>query len=139
MPVAKSFLDTNILIYSFSKDDKVKRKEAIKQINHYDRVISTQVLTEFCNICIRKLMMDPLKVEYSVNEILSNCNLTIVDLDTIKLGLYIQKKYHFSYYDSLMIASSLETKCELLLSEDMADGQIIEKSLTLCNIFKNII
>jgi predicted nucleic acid-binding protein len=63
MPVAKAFLDTNILNYSFSKDDNIKRNIAINQINHYDRFISTQVLTEFCSVFIRKLKIDPLQVK----------------------------------------------------------------------------
>jgi predicted nucleic acid-binding protein len=38
MPAAKSFLDSNILIYGFVDDDdcKEKRNKAIRQINHYD-------------------------------------------------------------------------------------------------------
>jgi predicted nucleic acid-binding protein len=34
-----------------------------------------------------------------------------------------------------MVASALESGCEYLLSEDMADGQVIEGELTIRNIF----
>jgi predicted nucleic acid-binding protein len=81
--------------------------------------------------------MDLLLIEEAINLICLNNTLVVVNLDTIKHGLYIQNKYHFSYYDSLIIASALESNCEFLLSEDMNDAQVIEKSLTILNIFDN--
>ena len=36
-----------------------------------------------------------------------------------------------------MIASALENDCQYLLTEDMADGQVIEGRLTIENIFAN--
>ncbi|MDR1873106.1 MAG: PIN domain-containing protein [Deltaproteobacteria bacterium] len=137
MSVTKAFLDTNILIYIFSEDQNKKREQAISRINSYKRYISTQVLTEFCSIGIRKLKMDHLHIEVALNELCLKNGLLTVDVDTIKLGLHIQNKYHYSYYDSLIIASALESNCDYLLSEDMNNGQVIEKSLTILNIFDN--
>jgi predicted nucleic acid-binding protein len=34
-----------------------------------------------------------------------------------------------------MVASALENECAYLLSEDMTDGQVIEGTLTVRNIF----
>jgi predicted nucleic acid-binding protein len=51
-------------------------------------------------------------------------------------ALVYHEKYKFSYYDCLMIASALKTECQCLLSEDMADGQLIEGRLIIKNIFK---
>ncbi|MEI6154767.1 MAG: DNA-binding protein, partial [Deltaproteobacteria bacterium] len=45
-------------------------------------------------------------------------------------------KYQYSYYDSLIISSALEKKCQILYSEDMQDGQTIEKTLKIVNPFK---
>jgi predicted nucleic acid-binding protein len=131
----KAFLDTNILIYIFTVPENEKHKQAIEQINVYDRIISTQILTEFCSVSIRKLKMDSNHVKEAINDICSNNTLVVISLDTIQQGLYIQNKYHYTYYDSLVIASALENDCEFLLSEDMANGQVIEKSLTIRNIF----
>jgi predicted nucleic acid-binding protein len=135
MSVTKAFIDTNILLYMYSVDEPTKRKHAIIQVNNYDRFISTQVLTEFCGVSIRKLKMNSLQLEKAINAIYYNTSLVAVELDTIKFGLYIHEKYRFNYYDSLIIASALESKCEFLLTEDMNHGQIIEKQLTIRNIF----
>jgi predicted nucleic acid-binding protein len=40
-----------------------------------------------------------------------------------------------AHYDCLIIASALNSGCDYLLTEDLADGQIIENKLTVVNIF----
>jgi len=57
-----------------------------------------------------------------------------VDGETVKAALGCYEKYGYSYYDSLMLASALESGCKYLLSEDMADGHKVEGSLTIKNI-----
>jgi predicted nucleic acid-binding protein len=74
-------------------------------------------------------------VRDSITEIKNICDLIIVDDDTIVSALGCHEKYGYSFYDSLMMASALESGCAYLLSEDMADGQIIEGNLTIKNIF----
>ncbi|MDR0491735.1 MAG: PIN domain-containing protein [Oscillospiraceae bacterium] len=112
-----------------------KKQLVIHTINQYERIISTQVLNEFCNVCIRKLKMPISAVRDSITEIKNICDLIIVDDDTIVSALGCHEKYGYSFYDSLMMASALESGCAYLLSEDMADGQIIEGNLTIKNIF----
>jgi predicted nucleic acid-binding protein len=135
MPVDKAFFDTNYLIYMFSNDEKEKHNIAIKQFTNYDRIISTQVLNDFCNVCIRKVKMDLIRLETVLSEILLYTKISIVNIYTVKLALFIHSKYHYSYYDSLIIASAFENQCDYLITEDMADGQVIEKRLTIRNIF----
>jgi len=56
-------------------------------------------------------------------------------VDTIKKANTIKYKYGYSFYDSLFIASALEAGCTILYSEDLQDGQVIEKTLTIVNPF----
>jgi predicted nucleic acid-binding protein len=135
MPVAKAFIDTNIFVYIYSGNEQSKRKQAVSQIDRFDRVVSTQVLNEFCNVCIRKLHMELSCVEAAIEKICRTNELSIISEDTVKQALFVHDKYGYSYYDSLMVASALENDCEYLLSEDLADGQVIENSLTIRNIF----
>ena len=46
------------------------------------------------------------------------------------------EKYQYSYWDSLLLASSLENKCSIIYSEDMQHEQIIEKKLKIINPFE---
>jgi predicted nucleic acid-binding protein len=49
-------------------------------------------------------------------------------------ALEIVERYRFSWYDSLIVASALESRCEVLYSEDLQHKQRIE-SLEIVNPF----
>ncbi len=40
------------------------------------------------------------------------------------------------FYDSLIVATALESECTILYSEDMQDGLLIENQLKIVNPFK---
>lgn len=48
-------------------------------------------------------------------------------------AINIKRRYRYSFWDSLIIASALENHCTLLYSEDMQHGQAIEGTLTIRN------
>jgi predicted nucleic acid-binding protein len=68
-------------------------------------------------------------------EINKNFIVKINNIDTINSALNIHFKYHFSYYDSLIIASALQNECSILYSEDLNHNQKIENVLTIINPF----
>jgi predicted nucleic acid-binding protein len=41
------------------------------------------------------------------------------------------------FYDSLIISSAIEEKCNILFSEDMHNGTVIDQTLLIVNPFKN--
>ena len=137
MSDAKAFLDTNLFIYLYSDSDTSKKEQVIKSINQYERFVSTQVLNEFCSVCIRKLRLPIASIRDALKEIKNTCNLILIDDATVEMALDFNEKYGYSYYDCLMLASALESGCQYLFSEDMADGQKIESSLIIKNIFNN--
>ena len=47
----------------------------------------------------------------------------------------IAERYRFSFYDSVVIASALQSNCKILYSEDPQHQQVIEKQLTVINPF----
>ena len=135
MKAVKAYIDTNVFVYLYSDTEPEKRKRALESINKYDRIISTQVLNELCNVFLRKMKMSPSSIDAMLHKILSICKISLVEETTVFKALEIHDEYGYSYYDSLMIASALENDCQYLLSEDMADGQVIENKLTIKNIF----
>ncbi len=62
-------------------------------------------------------------------------NIQPIYFDTVKKYLSLKKKYLYSYWDSLILASSLESKCNIVYSEDMQHRQVIEQTLTIMNPF----
>jgi len=132
----RAFIDTNVFIYLYSGSvsDSGKRVQAYESLIKYDCQISTQVVNEFSNICIKKLKITANNIQNFIKQIYSYCDLAYIDEDTINKAIEIHSKYKYSYYDSLIIASAIECCCIYLISEDLADGQKIE-GVTIKNIF----
>ncbi len=68
----KVFLDTNILVYSYSNNELEKQTIARKLITDNDSVISTQVLQELTNTVIRKLKYSYKDALNALNECIQN-------------------------------------------------------------------
>jgi predicted nucleic acid-binding protein len=133
----KAFIDSNVMIYSYSDLFPDKQNKARQLINSYnDACISTQVLNEFVSAFNKKFKADWSDIMNSLEEIRDNFTIFTNTPDTVKEACNIAKKYRFSFYDSLIIAAALECGCNTLYSEDMHDGQVIENSLKIINPFK---
>ena len=137
MNAVRAFLDTNIFVYLYSETELNKSARVSSVISAYQRIVSTQVLNEFCNVCLRKMNFPVQFVKRAVEEICEMCELCEVNDLTIVKALDVHERYGYAYYDSLIIASALEHGCKYLLSEDMADGQVIEGQLAIKNVFVN--
>ncbi len=135
----KVFLDTNILIYCYSVDEKNKRKKALDLIDKYseDSLISTQVINELSNVLFKKFMLTSIEIENTILEIDNYIDIVNFTLTTQIKALKIKDKYKLQFYDSLIIATAIENKCTILYSEDMQNGLVIENVLTIVNPFKN--
>ena len=132
----KIFIDTNLLIYSCS-DNQVKKDIASSiLLSHSELHLSVQVINEFLAVATNKLKM-------SVDEAISNAEIFMgvytthsIHTTTVINSFKIIKRYQYSNWDSLIIASALENDCEILFSEDMQHNQIIENKLKIINPFK---
>jgi predicted nucleic acid-binding protein len=99
--------------------------------------MSTQVLNEVSNVLIRKARMPIEKVEDIIAGMMLACELQIVSYETVRQALLIAKENLIGYYDSLIIASAIESNCEFLISEDLTDGQIVSDKISILNIYKH--
>ena len=129
------FLDTNIFIYLYSEDESKKQSAVLDILERAHCVTSTQVLNEFCSVCLRKLKMPGNEVLQSIEEIRDNCELCYIDMEVIQKALNLNSKYGYSYYDCLILASALLNGCECVYSEDMQHNQLIEGKLKIVNPF----
>jgi len=133
----KAFLDSNILIYLYSEDDKNKRNIAQNILDDNDCMTSIQAMNEISSVWFRKLMWSADKIKDHLDNIEQVCDEIItISRATINKALSLKERYEFSYFDSLMPSSALEGDCNIIFSEDMSDGQIIEKTLKIVNPFK---
>jgi predicted nucleic acid-binding protein len=79
MSGTKAFVDTNLIVYLYSEHESEKQQTVITTLNQYDRLISTQVLNEFCNVCIRKLNLPISNVKKAIEEICETNEVLILE------------------------------------------------------------
>ncbi len=129
------FLDTNILVFTYSDTELQKQTIARKLVSENISFISTQVLQELSNTLNRKFKKSWPEITETVKEV-SLSNLVHANNEaTILQAIKIAEKYKFSFYDSLIVSAALECKCSKLYSEDMNHSQSIEKQITIINPF----
>jgi predicted nucleic acid-binding protein len=123
-----------VVIYAFTSDPRSARSEALLADGGD---LSVQVLNEFTNVARRKLGMDWNEVEAALQAIRALAR-TIhpVDLETHAAALALAQRHGFAFYDALIVASALKGRCEVLYSEDMQDGLVIEDRLRIVNPFR---
>jgi predicted nucleic acid-binding protein len=98
------------------------------------KIISTQVLSEFTNVCYKKNLLES-GISLYIKQLSENFNVCLIYKATILKAIQIKETYNYSYYDSLIIASALQANCQILYTEDMQHNQLIENSLTIINPF----
>jgi predicted nucleic acid-binding protein len=125
MSAVESFFDTNVLLYLLSKDAaKADRAEALLGAGG---VVSVQVLNEFASVASRKLAMTIPEIREILSTIRAVCIVKSLDIETHELGLDMAERYRFSIYDGLIVAAAVRAGCAILYSEDLQQGQMIEK------------
>ena len=134
--IDKVFIDSNIWLYALIqiKGDPEKSLKAKVCIDTADSiVISTQVVNEVCVNLMRKGNKDTAFINQFIHDFVSTYNVINQTKDDLISAVSIRHDYHFSYWDSLIIASALQSKCEVLYSEDMRHGLNIYNQLSICN------
>ena len=135
----KIFVDTNILIYAYDISAGVKHVTAVRILSELWEsgrgVLSTQVLQEFFVSVTRKIP-NPINEQHAINIVRDFLRWEIVvnDGDSILEAASLVSCYRFSFWDCLIIQAALKSGCNILLSEDLSDSQVIE-SLQIRNPF----
>ena len=125
MSKTDSFFDTNVLLYLLSQDaTKADRSEALLASGG---VVSVQVLNEFASVASRKLAMTISEIREILSTVRTVCAVMPLDIDTHDLGLDIAERHRFSIYDALIVAAAVRAGCAILYTEDLQQGQVIEK------------
>jgi len=133
----KIFIDSNVWCYFFLQDEKEKYKTAEKFFfaKNHDTifVISYQVINEVTNKLIQKNFSAE-TIKKNIEYMYKICTIQNFSKDIIMLAFKLREKYSFSFWDSVIVASALNSDCTVLISEDMQDGLKIN-NMCIKNIF----
>ncbi len=125
----RTFLDTNILVYSDDPRDPEKQSRAVtlltEHLRHRTGVLSIQVLQEYFSTTTAKLK---LPAGLAKQRIENFAMLYVVEprVDDILAAIDILRLHGLSIWDALIIRSAKEARCSVLLTEDMQHGQIVD-------------
>jgi len=133
------FLDTNILLYSISRDlsEAAKRERAVALLDSDDNAISVQVLQEFYVQATRRTRRHVLPHDIASGLIRSWLRFKVQEttVPIVTEALRIKATYGFSYWDAAIVAAARTLGCRELYSEDMTHGREVEGT-TIINPFR---
>jgi len=126
-------VDTNVLVYLTSPD--AKKAQRARDVLLVGGVISVQVLNELSLVLRRKMRFSWAET----HDVLSFARMfmTVVPLTLAihERGLDLAERHGFALYDAMIVAAALESGCDVLWSEDMQDGMVVDGRLTIRNPF----
>lgn len=131
------FIDTNIWLYAFiPSQDASKSAKAKDIIRQGDIIVSSQIINEICVNLIKKAQFDEPAIQRLIDSFYSRYNVTIVDKTTLLKASELRERLQLSFWDSLIVSSALLARAEILYTEDLADGLLVENRLRVSNPVK---
>jgi predicted nucleic acid-binding protein len=130
--MSDDFVDTNIIVYMFDREDIAKRDLArsliFEGMESRNLSISFQVVQEVLNVVTRKLDVPLTSDEAStlLRDVLSELWHIMPSKELYERALILKERYELRFFDAVMVASALEGGCTRLISEDLQHGQVIQ-------------
>lgn len=130
MRTTRTFLDTNVLVYAFDTKEPDKQQRALDTLERRGAdgiVVSTQVLQEFYVTTTRK-RQPPLAPETAAKAVERYAALEVVpsDVQLVRSAIDLSQRADISLWDALIVRAASVAGCEVLLSEDLNAGQVID-------------
>ena len=135
---ARSFFDTNVLIYADDKAAPAKQRRALDLVAEHRRartgVVSLQVLQEYFVTVTKKLRVNARVARRKV-ELLAEFDVAAPEVADILAAIDLHRLHGFSFWDALILRSARQAGCSVLFSEDMQAAREID-GLQIVNPFR---
>jgi predicted nucleic acid-binding protein len=128
-----SFLDSNIVLYLASED--LAKADRAQELVAEGGTISVQVLHEIANVSRRKMGLSWAETRNFLLMIRGLLEVKPITIEIHDVGISLAERYQLSVYDSMIVAAALSAECDMLLSEDLQDGLLINGQLRVLNPF----
>jgi predicted nucleic acid-binding protein len=119
---ARSFFDTNVIIYADDQSAAIKQRRALDLLAEHRRagtgVVSLQVLQEYFVAATRKLHVEAQIVRRKI-ELLAEFDVARPDVADVLAAVDLHRLHGCSFWDALIVRSAKQAGCSVLLSEDM--------------------
>ena len=125
----RTFLDSNVLLYTDDSANYAKQKRALEILAEHKAlgsgVVSLQVLQEYFVTATKKYGVDQDDARHKV-ELFAEFDVFEPKLSDIFAAIDLRRLRHLSYWDALIVHTAKQSGCQVLLSEDMQHGQVID-------------
>jgi predicted nucleic acid-binding protein len=120
-------VDTNVLLYSISCDgqEQAKAERARELLSSRDLGVSVQVLQEFYVQATRDSRADRLTHEQAAALVDSFRRFSVQEttVDVALAAMSSRQRFKISYWDAAILEAARALGCDVVLSEDLNDGQ----------------
>ncbi len=135
---ARSFFDTNVLVYTDDKTSPAKQRRALDLVAEHRRsasgVVSLQILQEYFVAATKKLSLDSTIARRKV-ELLAEFDVVIPEVTDILAAIDLHRLHGFSFWDALILRSAMQAGCSILFSEDLQHGRQLD-GIQIINPFR---
>ena len=133
----RSFFDTNVLVYGDDASEPAKQCKSLELIRSHrlnrTGVVSLQVLQEYFVAVTRKFKLEASLARQKV-EVFARFDVGQPGIEDILAAIDFHRLHRFSYWDALVLRMAKQTGCNVLLTEDMQHGQVVD-GLRIVNPF----
>lgn len=129
---AAYLIDTNVLVYAYDPTDDAKRQRAVEVLTHLASTgtgaLSAQVLGEFYVVVTRRIPspLTPQEATRSITNYLRSWPVYDISGWAVREAAQGSQRYQMNYWDALIWATAKLRQVPTVLSEDFADGLMIE-------------
>ena len=120
------FVDTNVLLYSISREpaERSKAVRANEILASRDIGLSVQVLQEFYVQSTRASRGDAITNDQAAGLVEAWCRfpVQVTTVDVMRAALATRSRFGISYWDAAILEAARALGCSVLLSEDLDDG-----------------
>lgn len=131
------FVDSNIWLYAFIITEGTdKHLVASRIIEDSIICLSSQVINEVCVNLAKKAAFTEERLVSLIRSYFNRYHvLTEYSEDLLCTAADLRLNYRFQFWDSLIVASALSCNADIIYSEDMHDGLLVQKKLRIINPF----
>lgn len=126
---ARFTLDTNVLIYSVDATAGLRHevaREVVELAAGRDCWLTLQAVSEFYAAATRKGRMPAADAAAQGGDWLDLFPTLPASASAVRAALAMAASGRLSYWDALLLATAAEGGCAAVLTEDMADGAVLE-------------
>ena len=140
---AKVFVDSTTFLYTIDESEQAKAAVAQEWLTALTLkdvgITNLQVLNEVASVITRKSARFGDRDPFFEIDAFATFGSAPLSNSSVLAARDIFRRYHYAWWDCLLLASAIELACTHFLSEDLSDGQLVSdgptRALTIVNPF----